>query len=46
MIFANPSPGDPGVLGAHWLAILPQIPMRDAVSEYEVDEECFRRNHV
>lgn len=46
MIFANPSAGDSGVPGAHWLAILPQIPMRDAVSEYEVDEVSFRRNHV
>lgn len=46
MVLTNPSAGDNGVPGAHWLAILPQIPVRDAVSEYEVDEECFRRNHV
>lgn len=46
MIFTNPSAGDTGVPRAHWLAVLPQIPMRDAVSEYEVDEEHFRKNHV
>lgn len=33
----NPSAEDNGVPGAHWLAVLLQIPMRDTVSEYKVD---------